>query len=524
MSNAGNHCIWKQFTQEKTNEQANIHSRMASTNKEPLPTDERMVQHSSIDSRNNSFDSLYPDGDDHGLMASIESHGSLWRQYSLINKKYQDNIKSQDLCFCCDSDSFRHGTLKTLFLLVVAFGLSCSFFALRLSVFSTQSVTLTGGDQKLVPISTYFNKGLKLKESCNQVTQEGSKLYLLPESPQISAERKIYTEAVQFLMPSWSYQYWGFRLLKGTELTISICADLHLQFYLIKGERKLKSWKETTLFNDYDFQSNIRPKESCSKKENLKSHSVQVHESNIFYILFSSSVGWRFFTEVTTVLQFNRTVYDTSQSYYSCLLSNSSCIGELHYGSENIALVETELDINHPTTSFKNYKISYEPLPRNEFYFKLFGFVYLTVVLATVLYSVWRFCVTIHGKGRKEPGTSEERKPLLKNTKPHSYSLRSHPGGKDQWLVVNRSSGESNDLRIDERETSSVLEESVSPSRHRRITTTSNYSTYSNESEQSLFMNRRGTNNADMMRAMQQNMEQQQLLDSVMTSAGVSAI
>ena len=130
--------------------------------------------HQSFDS-DGSTDSLYPaghnvvDGDHHNpLLNSIQSHGSLWKQYSLINDSFQQNAKSQrqDLCFCCEGDSLRHATLKVLFLFVIGFGLLCSCLALRFSIFSTKSVLLTGGDQTLIPTSTYFNQEINVKEKC----------------------------------------------------------------------------------------------------------------------------------------------------------------------------------------------------------------------------------------------------------------------------------------------------------------------------------------------------------------------
>jgi len=511
---------------------------MTGAENRPTSRSEQRSAHRSFNSEG-STDSQYPgggdvvDGDDHNpLLSSIHSQGSLWKQYSLINNSFQQKGKSQrqDLCFCCEGDSLRHSTLKVLFLFIVGFGLVCSCLALRFSIFSPKSVLLTGGDQSLLPTSTYFNKEITVKEEC-ELGIERSMLYVLPGIPRISSERLVYSEGTKLLMPSWSYQYWGLNLLKGSEVTISICADLHLQFYILKGEKKLKAWKETILFNDYDFQSNIRPKKSCEAKGDMKSHSMKIGESDVFYILFSSSVGWRFFTEVNIILHFNRTFYDTTASRESCLLSDNACTGRLRYASDDIALVQTAVNISHPASSFKTFKITFDPVPRWSFYMKLFGLVYAIVVAATILYSMWRLCVVIRRRKSGLVSAKEEKQPLLQDSmtsRPYSYSLQSTTRhARDPWVVINYEPTNDEQEHDDDSllngyspDTDNMMAERR-PSLQRRYTTVSNFS---NESEHSLYMNRRGVEANEAMLRTMQNLEQQQLLDSVMTAAGVSAI
>lgn len=483
----------------------------------------------SFVSQDSSDDGLYP-GNDHNLLGSNESFGSLWRQYSLINdsiKYRKKNISTRqiDLCFCCNTDSFRHGTLKGLFLLVVGVGLISSCLALRYSVFAPKAVVLTGGDQAVLPVSTYFNQQINVKEKFKGIggVYNGSLLHVLPNIPPISTDRKVYTEGAQFLMPSWSYQYWGLHLLQGTELTISVCADLHLEFYVIKGNKKLKSWKETILFNQYDFQSSIKPKQACTSMKDMLNHSFTISESEIFYIIFSSSVGWRFFTEVNVIFSFNRTVYDTSLSLASCYVTDTSCAAKLRYASEDIVMIQTSL-----SSVFDKISLTYELVPRWEFYLKLFGSVYLGVIVCTVFYTIWRYVVLLRSRTTRYNDT-DERRPLLRS-KHKSYTLRSTDGtNKENWLIIKRrgNSQGQDSLKIDERETRSILENSIDADHtgHRRGTLNSNYSTYSTDSQESRqFHNRRRSAATEQQRVLQQNMEQQQLLDTVMTSAGVSAI
>lgn len=441
---------------------------------------------------------------------------------------------------CCDSASFRHTSLKLMFVIVVGVGLAISTLSLRYSTYGSDSVTFTGGDQLLIPTSTYFNQQIQFTRKESKLTDQVDTvlLYILPHVPAIARDRLVYTDGVKFHMPSWSYQYWGLHLLAGTELNISICADLHLQFYIIKGKRKLQNWKETTLFYKYDFQARIHPKKSCTEKKSFKHHQLKVTDSDVYYLMFSSSVGWRFFTEVTVMFKFNRTYYDLSNYQSKCVFSSpatmsktKACTGDLRYGSTDIALLQAASSLSNPSRTFYNFEFYFLPLPRWSFYGNLFGYIYLTVISGTLLYSLWRFCVRLL-IGNKSDDPEKEREPLLHERRSYSYSLHS-TAGKEPWHMISPEDiprtpistvgvpEDYSDGSISENDWSG--DDEVGPLRPRRHPRLSSFA--SNESAESHFkITRQQSMRNDRMRRENQYMNDQQLLDSVMTSAGISAI
>ena len=471
----------------------------------------RAKYHSLVSaSSSNSDGSLYPDHDD-PLSDSIQTTGSLWTQQMLIRK--YSRVSSKKKTLCCDSDKTRPWLLKLTFLFTVAAGLFVCGLALYFSTYSTKKDMLSGGDQVLLPISTHFNK--KLDISIYEHSSDLKlKVHLLARKPAVSAEIISYSNGGSFYITSWTYQYWGLHLLKGTTLKISICADLHLQFYIIKSANKLKLWKQTTLFNDYDYHRSIHPRQSCDNASKYTSNLVTVHESDVYYLLFSSSVGWRFLTKVTVLLHFNRTRYDLSGSKVTCLTYNTSCIVDLSYGSTDIALVEVfSMTTDHPSP-FNTVGIKYVPIVRWSFYFKLFGSIYVGIVGITIFYTFWRCCI------KSFTVSSDERKPLLQADllKQYTYSLQSAAGrmkrNKNAWIVVSELPGKEGRFEIGERDSASIM------SRHRE----SLLSDLSVSSRESVFMRSRNESRMtnDLMYVASNYDDTQQLLD--MTSAGVSAI
>ena len=476
----------------------------------------------SIDS--NEQGSLYPEN---VSIASTETRGSLYRQYSLIVNSTPTKNEKTD-CRCWVNQKQRRWILKITFLIIVALGLIVSSFYMRFSKYSKRHITITGGDQILLPTSTYINKDLKITLQ-NQHDAKYLKLYLLKEKPLLSNSAVNIKYGGKFYIASWTYQYWGLHLLEGSEILISLCADLQLQFYILRGEKKFKLWTQQTLFNRYDYHSRIYSRQNCTEKTNFKSHVLTVTKSDVYYLFFVSSVGWRFLTEVTVNVQFNRTYYDLSNVKYSCWLNEKSCLANLSYGTKDIALVYAVYNhLEGYPTAFHNISLTYFPSPRVRFYYMYIGGIYACVVTITIVYTIWR--AIVNAINPEDPG---ERKPLLdeKPSRPTSLSLRSATGSyrrrynKNTWLVVSPLEKQLEnsvlDLGVKDRDVDSLLT-NAEQDLLRRESLLSDLSVSSRESD---FMRTRSESAfREEFEAMNRYMGEQQLLDSVMTSAGVSAI
>lgn len=426
-------------------------------------------------------------------------HGEsvLERQYSLIHQSYSDfQTKKRASIFCVDEKS-RPWILRLSFLFVIALGLTISYFEVRFSTYKQKHFEMTTGDQILFPVSSYLNKKVRFASHTN--TTSDLRLYVLKQKPNISSVTYNYDSGVSFQMPSWSFQYFGFYLLSGTSVRISICADLQVQFYLLKGQKKVKHWTQEILYNDYDYHQHIFPKQTCTKLSNFKSHILTVTHSDYYYILFSTSNGWRFFTQVSVLLQFNRTYYDLSNLKYTCRLSNSSCVTSLEEGSNDISMIEAgdvPMETGYP---FEKIDLTVMPIPRHSFYFKYFCGMYSAIALLAVSYILWRVSVN-------QSNSSSEREPLV------SAENARYSSDKRTWLVVSdlqRTSSKSGTCTVEERETGSLLEESMN-----------NFCTESTNSEN--FMRRQ--NGAANYGYSNPYNNTQQLLDTCLTSAGASAI
>lgn len=301
-----------------------------------------------------------------------------------------------------NKEKWRNYFLKMLFLVIVGLALIYASIGSYLSSNSQMLAHLNAGDQLLLPVSTYFSKGVHF-DTVNSSLYKNVLLRVLPTVPNISSVVSHSLFGSSFQIASWTYQFWGLNLLKGTTVKISVCADLNLQFYLLFGERKMTQWRQVILFTDYDYHANIRASQHCSSKNNYITVTLKANRSDIYFLLFSSTVGWRFFTQVFIILEFNRTYYDVSQTKYMCFISDKGCYANLAYGSSEISLLEAIPSVNSSVNIFQKYTIVYTPEGQMTFYLKFYSSVYFAIVFLTLIYVVGGYFIDVCGKKRFPP-------------------------------------------------------------------------------------------------------------------------
>ena len=305
-----------------------------------------------------------------------------------------------ECCGCLRSD-IRPKMLRFIFLLVVALAFLFSGIVLRFSVFRGNELEAVEGDMIVLPASTYFCKSMTVKSS-NKIN-----VNILPHLPNISKTKKNYNVGKEFVIGSWTYQFWKFHLIKHTTIKIGICADQYVMFYMIKGDKNLTFWKQTTLFYNYYKTMRILPKQHCTAKNDFVWLALDIEDTDMYCIMFSSSVGWRFVTKVSTYLEFSRAVYDVTDAKHSCDSVNNSthkdkCTLLLDYASNDMTVVEFKPKSGTIPDPFDKVKIEWDPQPREVLYFTLFGGTYAVVIVLTILYTLWRF---VAYKMRKEKET-----------------------------------------------------------------------------------------------------------------------
>ena len=223
-----------------------------------------------------------------------------------------------------------------------------------------------------------------------------------------------------------------------------------------------------------------------------------------YYILFSSSAGWRFYTEVNVLLRFNRTYYDFSNNLkYSCSLLNTSCVAHLDEGSMDVSVIEADPP-GKGLLPFHVMNVKYVPIPRFRLYFKLFGGIYLSIFIIAIIYIVWRMFVNFSSNSEKDPL-------LFSDHLSRQYHVI-NPNEKP-WVVVSnikRLNSKEATCEIDERETRSILGEESGNNFLIDSTSSREFMRQTNETANYAYRYEYNTT--------------QQLVDTCMTSAGTSAI
>lgn len=305
--------------------------------------------------------------------------------------------KTKNNCCSCQEHQIRPIALKLGFVLVIALGLLGCGLIERFQVFRERVIEGAEGDSILQKVSTTFNKEILFRSSKNGTRFS---VYVNPGVPKISSQRYVYNSGSTFFIPSWSFQFWKLHLLKGSTLDIKICADQYVMFYIIKGERYYTEWAESTLFDQYHFKHRVLPQKNCRDKASFKSHNLKARETDFFYIMFSSSVGWRFFTHVSIMMQFNRTMYNTTMASQECHSDDSAsnaCVASLKYNSHEISLIEFNAAKGEAPDAFKKHKIISQPRSRMFYYIAFYCGIFASVLLLTLLYTMWR-CVVQNGR------------------------------------------------------------------------------------------------------------------------------
>ena len=345
--------------------------------------------------------------------------------------------------------ALRACTLRLTFVVVIGLGLIVSALVVRLDVYGNKELQRSQGDIIINQISNSYCRGVEVTAADNHSYFNA---YVMPGEPVMSPRKLAYVNGKQFYMPSWTYQYWGVYLLKGSLIDIHICADQYIMFYIIKGLKSFHEWKQTTLYRGYSQKHRLFPKNSCKDRSHYDHFRVVAKKTDNFFLLFSSSVGWRFYTKVFVVLEVKRSVYNTSNALHTCSCQdfNVKCHLPLEYNSKNTVVIEHIPESEKLPDSFKQSRIIWKPEPRLGYYATFFGGIFLCVVLLTLAYSVSRCIMRSYQKTCKYPSLMEsmsrEKQQKSKPTLPRretrttmaSYEVVNHTDMEDEEACERR--------------------------------------------------------------------------------------
>lgn len=324
--------------------------------------------------------------------------------------------------------ALRACTLRVTLVVVIGLGLFVSALVVCSEVYGQKIIVNTEGDAVISPVSTRYCKGVQISVADNKSHFIS---HVMPRKPSISAKKLTYTSGRKFYIPSWSFQYWGVYLLKESSIDLYICPDQYLMFYVVKGLKSFSEWKQSTLFRGYKQIHRLFPKKDCDKRSQYDHFKLKAEENDFFYIMVSSSVGWRFYTSVSLSLTFSRNIYNTSTALFSCSseASNGTCYLPLEYSSDNVVVLEHAPRFGETPDFFQKSRIKWKPEPRSTYYLKFFGGMFLCVVSLTLLYSLVRCATKVYQTPDKfpilKPGKVDSRTTFRKYPYPRKITRTS---------------------------------------------------------------------------------------------------
>ena len=304
--------------------------------------------------------------------------------------------------------ALRACTLRLAFVLVIGLGLIVSALVVCIDVYGEKVLQYNQGDIIINQLSNSYCNGVDITVADNQ---SHFYAYVMPGEPKVSPKKLAYKNGRQFFMPSWTYQYWGVYLLKDSIVDIYICADQYIMFYVIKGLKSFREWQQTTLYRGYKQKHRLFPKRDCKSKSRYDHFRIKTEESEMYYLLFSSSVGWRFYTNVFMLLEFERSIYNISNAIHTCSSErlNGTCHLPLKYDSDNTVVVEHAPRPGNTPDIFQQSRITWQPKPRLGYYLKFFGGIYLCICTLTLIYSISRCMVKSQQRQERYPILSERK-------------------------------------------------------------------------------------------------------------------
>ncbi|XP_033760505.1 uncharacterized protein LOC117342453 [Pecten maximus] len=150
--------------------------------------------------------------------------------------------------------------------------------------------------------------------------------YLLPKAPQIASDRVNYSFNKTTSISDDRYEYWGFYLIAGSDITVLTCADSFGDFYIVKGKHQFGQWKN----DNYDSANNERHIliGGCSYPFYSRTRvSYHISTTDEYYFVFanhgSSSIG------LDLTFNLTRTIYDLGGNESLLCVSATSCTVDL---------------------------------------------------------------------------------------------------------------------------------------------------------------------------------------------------
>lgn len=241
--------------------------------------------------------------------------------------------------------------------------------------------------------------------------------YLLSDTPTIAPNRIKYTFNKTAYINDDQYEYWGFYLIAGSEITINSCADSYGDLYIVKGNHQFGKWKE----DNYAYENNKKHQSigGCTYPFYTRSVvSYRATETDEYFFVFANHGYTTLGVQVS--FQLDRAVYDVTNETRLCANVNF-CSVDFSNGNHG----DTIVVYVPPYDAFDSYvTTACSPL--------IYVYILIFLVLPLTIGSIFT-TIVLHRKRRADdtPGrslTGGENRAFSTNTSPPPYqTMRSEP-------------------------------------------------------------------------------------------------
>ena len=194
------------------------------------------------------------------------------------------------------------------------------------------------GDSRLLSLSSFFCDGGSLELSSNSVDAE---LFLIDDTsiPALNDTNQ-FTVSIESTIDSTEFRFWQYHLHPNSNISVSVCTDLLVDVYIVKGNDNANSWANNPS-QDLAEMFQYAPA-CCNDLPNTSTISYRVEQEDEYYVILHNSLSMEI--SVNASLYFERTEYSAPDlnSKDSCNVSEQgNCLVGIDYstGSQQFLVI-----------------------------------------------------------------------------------------------------------------------------------------------------------------------------------------
>ena len=193
------------------------------------------------------------------------------------------------------------------------------------------------GDSRLISLSSFFCDGGYLELSSNSVDAE---LFLIDDTsiPALNDTNQ-FTVSIESTIDSTEFRFWQYHLHPNSNISVSVCTDLLVDVYIVKGNQNANDWVNSPSQNVAEM---FQYAPACCKNTRTSTISYRVEREDEYYVILHNSLSTEIF--VNGSLYFERTEYSAPDlnSKESCNVSEQgNCLVGIDYstGSQQFLVI-----------------------------------------------------------------------------------------------------------------------------------------------------------------------------------------